>query len=128
MQNQAITSHKMNGLNELLNIEALGGPGPGGACIHYWVYSDEPRNVEMRPAVDLEINFQNGMINEVGVNGISNEALLAIVAHRLEGFQDGPYACPENGAALQMVQSAMQWLQNRTTDRVARGVEGTSEK
>jgi hypothetical protein len=64
-------------------------------------------------------------VQEAGVNGISNEALLAIVEDRLLGFQAGPYSCRENAVALTKVQEAMMWLQKRTLDRVKRGVEGT---
>ena len=71
------------------------------------------------------ISFQNGPIGEVGVNGVSNEALLAVVEDRLLGFQSGPYACRDNAVALTKIQEAMMWLQKRTHERMARGVEGT---
>jgi len=74
------------------------------------------------------IRFQNGPIQESGVNGVSNEALLAIVEDRLLGFQSGQYACRENAIAVTKIQEAMMWLQKRTRDRVARGVEGTNQK
>ena len=121
-----LTSHKVNGLNELLRIEALDGPGVGSAYHVYGITSDEPRNADTPPAVTLPIRFQHGPINEVGVNGISNEALLAIVEDRLRSFQQGQFRCRENEQALTKLQEAMFWLQARTRDRVARGVEGTS--
>lgn len=77
-----LTSHKVNGLNEVLQIEVL----------------DE------------------------------NEALLAVLEDRLIGFQSGQYACRENAVALTKIQEAMMWLQKRTRDRMARGVEGTMTK
>lgn len=123
-----LTSHKVNGLNEVLRIEVCDEPGHGGASHEYLILSDEPRPVELPHAVECVIKFQNGPINEVGVNGISNEALLAIVEDRLLGFQSGQYACRENAIALTKLQEAMMWLQKRTRDRMARGVEGTSEK
>jgi hypothetical protein len=123
-----LTSHKVNGLNEALRIEVLDEPGPGNACHVYGITSTEPRRADTAPAVTLPVRFQNGPIQEVGVNGISNEALLAIVEDRLMGFQSGQYACRENALALTKIQEAMMWLQKRTRDRVARGVEGTSAK
>lgn len=123
-----ITSHKVNGLNEVLRIEVLDEPGPGNACHLYGINSDEPRNAANPPAVTLPIRFQNGPIAEAGVNGISNEALLAIVEDRLKGFQSGQYASRENAIALTHVQDAMHWLHHRTRERVARGVEGTFAK
>lgn len=123
-----LTSHKVNGLNESLRIEVLDGHGQGNACHVYGITSTEPRNAENPPAVTLPIRFQNGPIAEFGVNGISGESLLAIVEDRLIGFQSGPYACRENAVALTKLQECLMWLQKRTRDRMARGVEGTSEK
>ena len=74
------------------------------------------------------LHFQNGPIKEAGFNGISVEALLAIVEDRLLGFQSGVFNCRENAVALTKIQEAMMWLQKRTRDRLARGVEGTNVK
>jgi hypothetical protein len=71
------------------------------------------------------LSFQNGPIAEVGTNGVTHEALLAILVDRLQGFQNGPYKCRENAIALTHLEDAQMWLQKRTRDRMARGVEGT---
>ena len=71
------------------------------------------------------LRFQNGPIAEVGTNGITHEALLAILIDRLEGFQKGPYAHGYNADALTSLRSAQASLKQRTIDRLARGVEGT---
>lgn len=117
-----VTSHKVNGLNDALLVNVLDEPGQGNACHEYqirkWVRHED--DVEL-----CNIQFQNGPIGEVGVNGISNEALLAIVEDRLKGFQSGQYACRENAIALTKLQEAMHWLHHRTRERAARGVEGT---
>lgn len=123
-----LTSHKVNGLNESLRIDVLDGPGQGNACHVYGITSTEPRSADTPPAVMCPIRFQDGPINEAGVNGISGEALLAIVEDRLIGFQAGQYECRENAVALTKIQEAMMWLQKRTLDRVKRGVEGTNQK
>ena len=116
-----ITSHKVNGLNDSIGIQVHDAPGQGNACHVYSIeYGD--------PVAVLSIGFQNGPVAEVGVNGISNEALLAVVEHRLLGFQSGPFACRENAVALTKLQECMMWLHKRTRDRIARGVEGTNEK
>ena len=72
------------------------------------------------------VRFQNGPIGESGVNGCHQEDLLAIVIHRLRGFQSGEYACRENALALTKLEEAMHWLNHRTSERQKRGVEGTS--
>jgi hypothetical protein len=119
-----LTSHKVNGLNEALTIEVLDEPGQGGASHHYRVTIDRGDNI--RDWVD--IHFQNGPIKEFGVNGLSQEALLAIVLDRLLSFQAGPYACQDNAEAAFHATEAMNWMQKRTKERMARGVEGTSVK
>lgn len=121
-----LTSHIVNGLNEALEINVLDEPGQGGACHEYRIALNEPGKP---PATKFwDIDFQNGPILEAGFNGISQEALLAIVEDRLLSFQAGPYACRENAIALTKIQEAMQWLQKRTRDRMARDVEGTNIK
>jgi hypothetical protein len=72
-----------------------------------------------------ELSFQNGPIKEYGANGVMDENLIAIVIDRLEGFQSGPYACRENAIALTHLENALLWLNHRTAQREARGVEGT---
>lgn len=129
-----LTSHKVNGLNEALQIQVLDEPGPGNACHEYAiVFRDDKAGYERSPLSEkfgrnCIIGFQNGPIAEAGVNGISNEALLAIVEDRLKGFQSGSFACRENELALTHIQEAMHWLHHRTRERMQRGVEGTLQK
>lgn len=121
-----IKTHAVNGLNEALLLNVLDEPGQGNACHEYQVIRDTHGIGDEYDQVELcNIQFQNGPIGEVGVNGISNEVLMAIVADRLQGFQSGPYACRENALALTKLQEAMMWLHSRTQKRVERGVEGT---
>lgn len=132
---RTIDTHKVNGCNEALSITVLDGPGPGGACHHYCIEGfKEP--IALTPdevaagcgdesADEVTLKFQNGPIKEVGTNGVTHEALLAVVEDRLRCFQAGPYACDENAVALMHVQAAMTALKNRTAARQARGVEGT---
>ncbi len=121
-----LTDHKVNGLNEALEITVLDEPGQGNACHEYEI--DQVSSARIRSTAYTLIHFQNGPIKEAGVNGISNEALVAIVCDRLRGFQSGPFACRENALALTKLEESQMWLQKRTRDRVARGVEGTNVK
>lgn len=123
MGKRKLTSHKLNGLNDRLEIDVIDEPGQGNAC-HEYVIRVPLENGTIRSDFIL---FQNGPIGEAGVNGISCEALLAIVEDRLLGFQSGDFACRENAIALTKIQEAMMWLQKRTRDRLARGVEGTNK-
>ena len=99
-------------------------PGQGGACHKYEVMTNDPSTTENIQCAQM--SFQNGPIKEgIGVNGCMHEDLLAIVIDRLEHFQKGDYACRENALALTKCQEALHWLNHRTAQRQARGVEGT---
>ena len=71
------------------------------------------------------IQFQDGPIREVGVNGLMNEELIAIIVDRLEHFQGSEFRCRENALAITKLEEAMHWLRHRTEARKTRGVEGT---
>lgn len=119
--------------NHQLTITVLDEPGSGGANHLYQIEGfntasnpSEPYTARHgMPAIWSTVLFQNGPIKEVGVNGITAEALLAIVIDRLKCFQGGPYACAANASALTCAAAALLELQSRTRARIARGVEGT---
>lgn len=115
-----LTEHQVNPVNDPLKVYAIDEPGSGGANHHYAVSCATGNGVDIR--------FQNGRIAEVGINGLTHKALLAIIADRLRAFQAGPYVCRENALALTKIEEAMHWLHHRTRARMARGVEGTHEK
>jgi hypothetical protein len=95
--------------------------GAGNACHSYEITHTGYGQTSL-----THVEFQNGPIQENGVNGCQNEDLLAIVIHRLQGFQSGQYACRENAIALTKIQEALMWCEKRTADRKARNVEGKS--
>jgi hypothetical protein len=124
-----ILTHKVNGCNESLKVMAVDPPGSGGANHLYEIHADESKvTLGDGVTVSVLVEFQNGPIKEVGVNGVTNEALLAIVIDRLQGFQKGQFQCRENAIALTHLEDAMHWLQHRTNERLKRGVEGTHQK
>lgn len=124
-----LTGHIVNPANDKLKIEVTGFAGAGGADHRYEVTGfDATDNPSAKPTdakVGLVILFQNGPIPEAGVNGLTHEALLEIVADRLRSFQAGPFSCKENACALTKIEEAQHWLQQRTLARMRRGVEGT---
>ena len=125
-----ISDHKVNPANDTITITVMDEPGSGGANHHYMVtlpdWAREPDGFNAKGVWDL--HFQNGPIAEVGVNGLTHEVLLAIVADRLRSFQAGPFAGRENALALTKIEEAQHWLHHRTLARMARGVEGTHQK
>jgi hypothetical protein len=123
-----ITDHIINPVNDKLTITVTDAPGAGGANHRYEVSGfDTKTNASMagNPITGITVLFQNGPINEVGINGLTQEVLLAIVADRLRSFQAGQFACRENALALTKIEEAQHWLQQRTLARMRRGVEGT---
>jgi hypothetical protein len=123
-----IQDHKVNPANDTLQIAVTDAPGAGGANHRYEITGFSTENNPSHSdgsGAELVILFQNGPINEAGVNGVTQEALLAIVADRLRCFQAGMFSCAANAHALQHVEEAMHWLQQRTLERMRRGVEGT---
>jgi hypothetical protein len=130
---RTITDHVINPANDKLTITVTDAPGAGGANHRYEISgfdtgSNDSDPIKQAPISGVMILFQNGPINEKGVNGITQEALLAVVCDRLRSFQAGPYACRENALALTKIEEAMHWLQQRTIARMRRGVEGTHQK
>lgn len=119
-----ITDHVVNGLNEAIKITVIDGPGSGGANHQYSI--DLVGGAPESGGGTTLIHFQDGPIAEAGINGISNEALVAVVIDRLRGFQSGQFNCRDNAIALTHLEDALMRLQKRTRDRMARGVEGTS--
>lgn len=114
-----LEDHKVNPVNDRLEVSVVDEPGSGGACHSYMISGQGMKTVLL--------HFQEGPIGEVGVNGITHEALLAILIDRLEGFQAGPFANVYNAAALSHLQAAQHELQSRTRERMAREVEGTNQ-
>lgn len=122
---RTIESHKVNGCNEAIDLLVMDEPGSGGANHEYAIRVNLDRDKSLHQTT--MVNFQNGPINEVGTNGVTNEVLLAIVIDRLQSFQKGPYACRENALALTKLEEAQHWFHHRTRGRLSRGVEGTHE-
>lgn len=116
-----LNEHQVNPANDTLDITVVDEPGHGGASHHYAI--DCGKNEE----VATDIKFQNGPISVDGngINGLTHEALLAIVADRLRSFQAGPYSCKANACALTHIEEALHWLHSRTLERMRRNVEGT---
>lgn len=120
-----ITEHKINPCNDRIEINVVDEAGAGGANHEYEI---EVPTKDTNTTLCTFISFQNGPIAEAGVNGITQEVLIAICIDRLRSFQAGPFACRENALALTKLEEAQHWLHHRTQKRMSRGVEGTHKK
>lgn len=101
--------------NDLATIEA-GPVGLGGAPGYYDV-------AHPTATFKTRLPFQT-----VNTPGLTNEILLAVVHDRLERFQEGPYPCAENAAAMAKIQEALAALHKRTARRETSGLEGKHEE
>lgn len=67
-------------------------------------------------------------LNEDGTseNGTTLEEILRVSIERLKDLNNR-FGCRENSLAITKMEEALMWLNKRTEDRVARGVEGKHE-
>ena len=123
-QGREIFDHQVTQLNETaIRVFAVDEPGAGGANHKYEIWIKRKNHTEI-----VEINFQHGPLREAGVNGLTDQALVAIVLDRLRGFQKGEFSCRENAIALTNFETGLLWTGKRAADRRKRGVEGTNQK
>lgn len=72
---------------------------------------------------DQEVTFYK--LNEDGTNsdGTTLEEMLRVSIERLQMLNER-FSCRENAIAITKMQEALLWLNERTRNRTARGVEG----
>ncbi len=108
MAHEYLTSHKINPVNQALDIHVQGPV--------YIVHS-------AHEAIST-IGFHEGELSAEGPSGLTLEVMLAIAIHRL-GVYQAKMPGRENALALTKLQEASMWLRARTESRQLRGVEGT---
>lgn len=79
-------------------------------------------NSETAQEVAFYEMHQDGSTEE----GTTLEEMIRVTADRLK-ILNNAFPCRENSLALTKLEEALHWLQARTADRVARGVEGTHQ-
>jgi hypothetical protein len=57
-------------------------------------------------------------------DGTTNEEVLAVLIDRLQ-YLNGKFPCRENAIVITKLEESLMWLNKRTRDRMARGVEGS---
>lgn len=82
--------------------------------------------------IGLSIVWQDGPLAVDGTrrepNGAFVETVIAAAVQRIEHYNETKFRCRENSLAITHLQEALHWLEHRTADREARGVEGTHEQ
>lgn len=77
------------------------------------------------PGYFAQLIFQRGDGSKPEENGVTTEAVLAAVLHRLEHL-DSLLPCPENVSAISHIQQALFALEARQNARAEQGVLGTN--
>lgn len=113
---------------EVLNtVYAVDEKGVGGANHQYTIL--HARDDEEVPANLTEISFQTGARKDSNsVSGVLDPDLLEIVRDRLRGFQEGKFATEDNAKALEHVEKALYYMNQRVEKRIERNVLGTYKK
>lgn len=75
--------------------------------------------IEKRPSINPNDAGELELVND----GTTNEEVLAVLVDRLN-YLNGKFPCRENSLAITKIQEALFWLNFRTSNRTARGVEG----
>lgn len=79
-------------------------------------------NTEARPPQTIHFyEKEEGLKEEVG--GTTLEEMLRVSIERLQDL-NSRFGCRENSVAITKMQEALMWLEERTKDRIKRGVEG----
>ncbi len=121
-----LTSHVVNGTNNPLKIEVVDDADfLGNECIDYR-FCLRNQQGEGYDLGQLKLHF--GQSGGAGINGVTNEGLLAVVEDRLLCLQAGTFATHERGIALMKVQEALMWLHKWTRDQMERDAKGANKK
>ena len=103
-----------------------------GILSHHKNDSDGNPTGGMSSTVGCKIDWQDGPLgrgdDRIEPNGAFVEDIIDIARDRIQHYQNSHFKCRENAIAITKLEEAMQWLNWRTADREARGVEGTHTK
>ena len=89
----------------------------------YWGHSYMVSGLSAKTPGYQMVEFQHGPVPLNGPNGLTNEALLAILIHRTEHL-DSQFPCVQNRMAIRAMRDALELFETRTKERQQRNVEG----
>lgn len=104
--------------SERVIVTAEDEPSYGNAHHHYAIQTG---------SVQQRIAFQQGPVQKVGRNGVTEVALLWLLLDRFRSFQTSEFACDENAVSIWLLEQVLLQQQKRTDNRQLRGVEGTEK-
>lgn len=89
---------------------------------------DNFEDKEGEPQVLQFIHKKNiGGVFTTMCDGTTNEEVLEVLIDRMQYLQE-KFPCRENAIVITNLEESLMWLNKRTTNRQARGVEGKNEK
>lgn len=93
---------------------------------HHYTFKTTKEVADVHPLSSLPsvLHFQDGPIPMHGVNGVTTEAVLAVLIHRTKTLND-KFPCTENEQMISHMEAAIAAGKARTANRIARNVEGT---
>lgn len=94
-----------------------------GHCYELSNFNDTSQHQKVQFIEKEQINGNLVTVND----GTTNEEVLAMLIDRLNYLQ-AKNACRENAIVITKLEESLMWLNKRTANRVARGVEGTPIK
>lgn len=99
----------------------------GGMDYQWFEKEIRPKNfIYVRNDVNsIAFTIQNGPIKQSGVNGCQIDTIIHAAKLILEGLNK-TFPHPKNESAIRHLGEALTDLQDRTNERVSRGVEGTN--
>lgn len=115
-----LKSKKFSSPSDPLRVDVLDEPGSDGSSHAYGIASQEFLGAGATPAVMMTIQFQNGSVQQFGMNGVTDLAVLAVLEDRLDDLQNGPNASVTNAQALEHLREAMLLLSEPSTERTYR--------
>ncbi len=92
---------------------------------------EQAANTNQNPFIEIDgqkitFTIQSDAVKEVGVNGCQLDELIK-AAKGMVAYLNAKFPCRENSLVITKLDEALHWLDHRTKDREARGVEGTNQ-
>ena len=85
---------------------------------------------EAREYMEIPVLSENEKYDESHLytvrDGTTNEEILAMMIDRMK-FLQAKFPCRENAIVITKLEESLMWLEKRTAERMARGVEGKCE-
>lgn len=86
-------------------------------------FEDKTQPGQVLQFIEKEASTDTGAFHTVN-DGTTNEEVLAMLIDRMRGLGE-KLPSRENSIAITKLEEALMWLNKRTANRMARGVEGT---